>query len=235
MIYRELDWDSAFFALSVAALTWEPGDTVDTVKSSLALGKYDLCYVFLPADLDMDIAPLGGQLMDRKVTFFKSPLSATEESGSVCAITELTDELFSLAVSSGWMSRFYLDTGLRALQPQLYRKWVCNCFNSPTGGVWGYWCGDKLAGMVCASVTPDGCGKLGLISVAPEFRGRGIARQLMETAERFYGFHHAVCAEVVTQKGNRNACRLYDRCGYREKNEVNVWHVWKSSRNEKRL
>jgi dTDP-4-amino-4,6-dideoxy-D-galactose acyltransferase len=69
-------------------------------------------------------------------------------------------------------------------------------------------------------------GTIGLISVHEDSRGRGIGRALMAAAHRWMADHGICESSVTTQAGNRPACALYERCGYRVVDRSLVYHFW---------
>ncbi len=62
----------------------------------------------------------------------------------------------------------------------------------------------------------DSCiGYIKNIYVAPEFRGQGYGRRLLETADRWFEDHGAARATLDASIGNERAVRLYEHAGYK--------------------
>ena len=68
---------------------------------------------------------------------------------------------------------------------------------------------------------------IGLVAVDKNFRGQGIASDLIHSADT--AAYHLGYKEikVVTQLKNKGACRLYEKCNFQIENITNVYHYWK--------
>jgi ribosomal protein S18 acetylase RimI-like enzyme len=82
-----------------------------------------------------------------------------------------------------------------------------------------------VLGFVTLSVVAD-VGQIGLLAVAPTARGQGLGRVLLGAAHQRMRERGAAKAQVVTQRANRPACRLYERAGYRVAGIQHVYHFW---------
>ena len=230
MNYKELPWDSDFFNKKVARLDISADDNVDEISKLLSVNQFQVVYIFsenTTPEQNALFSTLGAKCYDHKVTFRKK-LSPTEPMmvDRVVFFDKITPALEDLIVSSGHMSRYYLDTGFRDFQPELYKKWLKKCYQNPDGRIAGFIVNNAPVAAAAFSVTDD-TGKMELIAVSSEFRKNGLAKKLMMEAERFYLRNGASAAEVVTQLDNTAACRLYERCGYTINSTVDVWHWWK--------
>jgi dTDP-4-amino-4,6-dideoxy-D-galactose acyltransferase len=70
-------------------------------------------------------------------------------------------------------------------------------------------------------------GKIGIIAVDENYRGRELGKKLLQGADKWYFEKGLTEAEVVTQQTNPSACRFYERNGYSVKQVEYVYHVWK--------
>lgn len=234
MNFRYLEWDSIFFAKQVAAIELADDDSLANIEETLTHRHFDCCYVFCgypsPPERHQLFELMGGQCCDHKITYCKklvsdSPKNVSRENIEVVSRSE--PEILDLAVQSGWHSRFRQDPRLRYKQPELYRLWVDKCLNSEHSAVLVLRQDGLATAMVCVSATGDS-GKIQLIAVAEDCRGRGLGKRLMENAEVFFCRHNCTTAEVVTQLDNVAACKLYEHAGYHKTEIKEVWHVWKS-------
>jgi len=233
MNFRYLEWDSNFFSMQVAAIELAEDDSLVNIEETLSKRPFDFCYVFCdypssPARHQL-LTAMGGQCCDHKITYCKKLISAPPKNVSLANIEIISRSepaILDLAVQSGWCSRFRQDPRLRHKQPELYRLWLNKCLNNEYSAVLVLRQDDLAIAMVCVSVNDD-CGKIQLIAVAEDSRGRGLGKQLMENAEAFFHKHNCTTAEVVTQLDNVAACKLYEHAGYHKAEIKEVWHVWK--------
>ena len=76
------------------------------------------------------------------------------------------------------------------------------------------------------SRSPAALGKIGLLAVAEQARGRGVGRRLVRQANEWMTLHGAHEARVVTQLANEPACGLYRACGYTLAAVEDYYHFW---------
>jgi dTDP-4-amino-4,6-dideoxy-D-galactose acyltransferase len=220
--------------MQVAAIELIEDDSLANIEEALTNRSFDCCYVFCdypssPACHQL-LTAMGGQCCDHKVTYCKKLISDSPKTTSLANIEIVScsePAILDLAVQSGLCSRFRRDPRLRHKQPELYRIWLDKCLNSEHAAVIVLRQDGLAIAMVCVSVNDD-CGKIQLIAVAEDCRGRGLGKQLMENAEAFFQKHNCTTAEVVTQLDNVAACKLYEHAGYHKAEIREVWHVWKS-------
>jgi dTDP-4-amino-4,6-dideoxy-D-galactose acyltransferase len=109
---------------------------------------------------------------------------------------------------------------------ELYERWMDN---SLSGGLAAKVLVAERGGAVAGMVTVGeraGAADIGLIAVAEAARGAGVGRALVAAALA-WGRHAGLAeATVVTQGHNRAACALYEACGYRVRDVVQVYHAW---------
>ena len=68
---------------------------------------------------------------------------------------------------------------------------------------------------------------IGIIAVDHSFRGKGIGKTLMTSAEKWFSNLGYSSMQVVTQGDNYPACRLYESCGYLVEAVEFFYHIWK--------
>ena len=234
MILEDRPWDSRFFGFRIASGFQSADDDADSLRRFCRAAAVDCLYLFLDHPLTGGFEAVlheeGARCVDWKTVFTKNDLQRRPADDSSIRIPDrIGEDCYRLAVRSGWRSRFYVDEKFRSRQDALYRKWVDTCCPpADDAKVWeSRSASGELRGMVCAKCQGK-TGKLGLISVAPEFQGKGIASLFMHTVENFYLDHGCTSGEVVTQFENARACGFYRKCGYHISEIKEVWHLWKT-------
>ena len=230
MNYKELDWDSNFFGKKVIRLDVTPADHIADIERILASNKFQVAYIYsqkTTSEQSILFSKFGAKCYDHKVIFRKA-LSVAEKQifDDIVHFDKITPQLQTLIISSGHLSRYYLDPRFRSFQPELYKIWLDKCYKNPNAAVAGFVVDNTPVAAAAFSAT-NAQGHMELIAVSPAFRKQGFAGKLMTAAEYFYQQHNATEAEVVTQLDNIAACRLYERCGYTVAETVDVWHCWK--------
>lgn len=233
MILEERPWDSRFFGFRIASGVQTGDDDADSLRRFCRDSAVDCLYLFLDHPLSEGYETVlreeGAICTDRKTVFTKNDLQyRPADDGSIHIPDRIREDCYQLAVKSGWKSRFHVDERFRSRQDALYREWVNTCCPpAVNANVWEYRSETgELRGMVCAKCQ-EKTGRLGLISVAPEFQGKGIASLFMQVVENFYLDHGCTTGEAVTQFENAEACSLYRKCGYHISEIKEVWHLWK--------
>ena len=85
---------------------------------------------------------------------------------------------------------------------------------------------DRPCGFVVCELPRPGRGRIGLIAVARSHEGRGVGRQLVDAALRWFAEQGAEQVDVVTQQRNIAAMRFYEACGF-SISRVEPWfHRW---------
>lgn len=239
-----LPWDSQHFGLRVGCLDLSRSD-VAAVPQFLHAAKesrFQLIYLCIPCGAELPgsvLAGFGATLVDRK-TRFTGPVGVVPGSESACVpvkpypVGPACHQLLRLGVAAGSFSRFFVDRRIpRDLAIALYETWidrsarreladavfVASLPSAP----------DELAGMVTVAIN-GGAGRIGLLAVSENARGRGVGKALVQAAHGWMIGHGVARAEVVTQAANDAACRLYASCGYRISEQVDVYHCWLSER-----
>jgi len=239
-----LVWDSEHFGFSIARLS---GADLDDAELADALGeasRHGIRLVCWTTDARREVPePLlrafGGVLADHKATYLANDLPALADRGErgripfrIIAVPrgDASPELLALAVAAGAFSRFRTDPSIPPDRfRSLYETWMHRSTRGeladsvlaavPSVGE------DREVGVVTVS-TSEGLGRVGLIAVAEEVRGRRIGSLLMRAAHTWMVERGATRATVVTQLANAPACRLYERSGYHLASVVEHYHFW---------
>jgi dTDP-4-amino-4,6-dideoxy-D-galactose acyltransferase len=228
---EHLSWDSQFFGLKVGRAVFSrlSEEELASICKEKQEGLYAAVYLFsgLPADASHEkLEQAGCKLYDIKRTYYKDKLNnLAMPEGCLSYTGPLTPELLALAIDSGHKSRFRNDSRLQHKASELYTLWIEKSLSRQIADeVIVCLEAGKIQGFVSLAVK-NGTGKIGLIAVDANCRGRGLGRKLMQAAESYYASAGAANAEVVTQQDNTGACRLYESSGYLRHTDVFVYHV----------
>ncbi len=233
MIFQQLNWDTEFFGHKVYSLHIEEAEEAKRIRTVLASSDFDVCYVF-SRDYSSEIMSIlqehGGILFDKKTTYMKNLNSEAtiQVNEHVHEIRQADDSTISLAVQSGWKSRFYLDPKFNSFQPELYKRWLLRDIESSKSKVFGFYREDELAGLACTSLSGENEGNLDLIAVSDKWRKLGIGRVLLNYVENYWIKNGKTKGKIVTQMENEAACRFYESNKYILHDMQYVWHIWRS-------
>lgn len=229
-----LDWDSEFLGIPVvrmSAATVDPRGLREGI-ASLRMKGVGLVYLFLDAPLsERDAAQLRAYPVDEKLTY-RIPIDGSCHGEIAPAVTPYIPEmplgdLEDLALQSGLWSRFRVDPDFpREKFVELYRLWLRRSITKEIA--------DEVLTIsetrrVCALITLSEAGhtgRIGLLAVDAGFRGRGFGTQLVNAAKHWFWSRRLTYGEVVTQKANLAACKLYESCGFRVHRVEYLYHLW---------
>ena len=227
-----LPWDTEFFGLRIARLRsgrLNP-ERVAAVEAWCQARKVRCLYFLADADdpATQALAAAGGyHLVDIRMSFERPPQAAMANTAVRPAVAADGARLAALVRQNAGDSRFSVD---RNFPPdagaRLHQRWLEKNLADPGAAVFVTGPPGDPGGYVTCELAPGGHGKIGLLGLAPEHRGRGLALALVGQALDW--FHSAGCgqASVVTQGRNLAAQRLYERAGFL-RNNVQLWyHKW---------
>lgn len=233
---KYLDWDSNFFKRSIYNISIEKSISSSDIEA-INECPGDLIYVVCndPDQETIDtLASSGAILYDRKVTFEKS---ITQSSPVIASIIDVrsqksSDEyLENLAYQSGEYSRFKLDPKMNFGFKNLYKTWLEKSLDGELADeVYLAFDNDENKVGFLTLIKSGNVGKIGLIAVDSNFRGRKIGVNLMLAAEEWYIKNKITKASVVTQLDNLPACSLYRKMGYQIIKTEYIFHLWKSKK-----
>jgi len=180
-----------------------------------------------------------GRLVDWKVTYeaeFKAvttkPMAVSSASLTVCEYPQgpASDQLLALGIAAGVHSRFRTDPGIRGdAAERLFSIWTERSARRELADMVlvakAERADKELLGMVTIRQRAE-VGSIGLAAVHPSARGKGIGKALLNAAHAWMVARHIVRAEVVTQRDNRTACALYEKCGYSVRSAGPYYHFW---------
>lgn len=236
--YLKLEWDTAFFGFNVARISSIDMDArgLTSIIQELKSEAYRMVYWSVPSE-QQDLARIalehGGFLADEKVTFVKelSGKGLALPQSPYTAIPYPDDspdtELVKLALQSGEYSRFRLDPLFPdELFEKLYTCWITRSVRKEIA--WEVLVvkdAAKILGLITLG-TKGSRGDIGLVAVSEHARGKGIGKLLVRDADEHFAGKGLSLSQVVTQRVNTGACRLYESCGYHVEKIENIFHFW---------
>jgi dTDP-4-amino-4,6-dideoxy-D-galactose acyltransferase len=241
---RRLEWDCHHFGLAIAQIVgndWDDPALSDALTEARNEG-YQLVYWATSTDRPISKALMvefQGTQVDQKATFVRQTVPDVDccfipppPNLTIGAYTgaEASDDLVQLAIAAGVYSRFGVDNRIPPDKfEELYRVWIERSVRHEIADdvlVISNGAGaDKLAGMVTVKVT-EKVGNIGLIAVSEDYRGQGIGSLLIQAAHYWMYQRGAREMNVITQRANRPACRLYERTGYLLAGVQYYYHFW---------
>jgi len=234
MIKEILDWDSKFFGFPVEKIMLNGFFSEEQFRILLAESSADVVYIYVPQafspEQELELSGTGAVKYDVRTTFEKQ-ITSGSISAKIVRISEATDELEQLAWIAGGDSRYNSDPRFRPYFRPLYSEWLRKAFVNAGSIVLTAMESGKIAGMAIVSLA-ETAGKIELLAVAPEFRGRGIGSSLLNAVGAICLEHGKRLCSVVTQQKNVSACKLYAKNGYIITKQEAVWHRWKVSNSE---
>ncbi len=243
---KYLNWDSEFLGFKVGQIEIEDDSLLVKSLVSAQENNYHLIYLNrnsknpLPLSL---IDQFKGFLVDHKATFV-NPLSKNHNLIRQGLTSSETRDIFNLlpnkqinalAIQAGLFSRFNLDPNFPKNKfRELYTTWIHNSLNGELAKSVLVTINPKnnLTGLVTVDLK-NSTGQIGLISVDKIYRGKGIGKTLVIAAHQKMIELGAEEARVVTQIENKNACNLYESCGYYLESIVIRYHFWLKTKTTK--
>lgn len=228
-----LDWDSEFFGFRIARATAAPSAEALARTLQECARQEVRCLYFLADAGDFGTIRLledhGFRFADLRATLIRQAPGLSEIPGVRRARPEDLPALRAIARVSHRNSRFYVDSNFpRDRCDALYDTWITKSvvegfadavFVSATTS------GEASGYITCSMIRPDR-GQIGLLAVAPEQRGTGAGRKLIERALSWAREQGAASVITVTQGGSISAVRAYERCGF-VADSMQLWyHRW---------
>ncbi len=234
LVLQKLEWDSNHFGINIANLDSNILDLNDidyVIKEAAQQGIKCIYCLVDPNNLDLIhcLSDYNFRFIDIRVLFKLKILS-------IDINLELKLEFASsrdLATISYWVgsfhhdSRFFKDKNFDLLKVQkMYSIWTNNFINSDTGAILVYKENSVLLGYIIVSIGFNNKGKIELIGVSENYRGKGIGEKLINLSVKWFIDKKVEEISVVTQGSNISAMRLYSKTKFLP-SEVNNWyHYW---------
>lgn len=213
-----LPFDSDLFGYAVGKVTvdknWDEGEFLKAAE------PFELVYLFSGKKLVLSDKRI--KLVDEKVVFERQlSKDSPENEIGIYIDSTVSKDLLHLALRSGQHSRFRLDDRLSGNEFQkLYALWIKKAVDE--GNVL---CDPQMKAMVTFSLEGQRA-RIGLLAVNEEHQSKGLGTHLVHAAEREANKAGAKSLSIPTQRGNKRACSLYEKMGYKVA-EVNFVYHWK--------
>ena len=236
--YSHLAWDTDCFGFGVALIVRTAPNEAELSETLRILRKngYRMAYWYVPVELHETsriAQACGGFLADEKITYTKKIVGLSNHSGTSAytavsySRTVADSTLIRLALKSGEYSRFRLDPKFpRELYEKLYKYWIKRSVSKELA--WEVLVvkeHDDLLGLITLGNKGDRA-NIELMAVAEHAKSKGIGRILVTDADRHFAKGGYSLAQVVTQRKNLGACRLYESCSYQIDKIENIFHFW---------
>lgn len=229
---KRLDWDSKFFGYEVGKVLISDFEDFDYSKFKKDSINFKLVYVFAQQRLN-EYNKL--KLVDEKVTFHREiPSTVTVNTRCDYSITSFIKEIHDinalrqLALESGIYSRFNVDNHFDNNEfKNLYLHWINNSVKGKlaldTIIVVDH---NDILGFATLTEKTTKCADIGLVAVDQTSRGKGVGLNLIcEAIKRARNLGYQF-VQVVTQKANIPAVRLYEKAEFKIKDITYIYHYW---------
>lgn len=238
-IFSKLKWDSKFFGKVIYSLNTKSFTECINEKLNKAIleKKIDLIYFLCPASnkraIDLSVKN-GFKVVDERLTFLVSQnnfIPYEDTNGFTiqkCTMSD-QDDLEAIAREIDWPSRYYKDENFcKNHLKNFYSEWITKSIDGRLDDmVLKISSGNELCGFISLKKNGLNFGSIGLVGIANKFQGLGLGKYLISCGVE-YMFRMLDCAavQVVTQKNNLKACKVYNDIGFSISDE-SVWmHKW---------
>lgn len=231
---ERLEWDSQFFGYPIGRIVFDKAGQYDLNElfRQLISEKIRLTYLFVNVNekkLNKDIVRKGCTLVDQKTLYSKTAEGHNTNSDYIDEFegTEIDESLIQLVLQAGLYSRFRLDPNFTKNEyERLYIEWLKKSLNKSIAlKTFIVKKNSEIVGLTTLG-EKLGFADIGLVAVDKNFRGQGIAVELIDFADNVafdLGYKEI---KVVTQLQNKGACRLYEKCNFQIENITNIYHFW---------
>jgi dTDP-4-amino-4,6-dideoxy-D-galactose acyltransferase len=229
-----LEWDSNFFKCRVGSLKVNKDEDISIAN----INVFDFVYFIADENISLKQKEELEKIAffaDEKIIYQKIITEAgvtDKEIVSWPKDKEPVKQLVDLGIASGEFSRFKIDPLIsNEIFNDLYRLWVINSVNRKIAEeVFCYTLKDRIVGLITLGIKND-IPDIGILSVNKEFRGRGIARNLINAAEYWTkNIKNKNILQVVTQGLNSGACEFYEKCGFNIHHKKFIFHWRKKNK-----
>ncbi|WP_340677841.1 dTDP-4-amino-4,6-dideoxy-D-galactose acyltransferase [Paraglaciecola sp.] len=222
----ELTWDSAFFLKNMAHLNF-----VEGASGAASLSDFELVQAKVSTENyeQMSILnTLGFQLAEGEIDFSmwvmdKTSTDSSETSGAITlADFADIDKIKTIVENNFTMSRYRQPWFTAKERDSFYQLWAEKAIKGTFDDV----ClivktGLIIKGFVTLKVV-NSIARIGLISVAPNFKQQGVGKSLLQMAVNYCQIHNVRQLLVATQLANTTAIRLYSKFGF----SINTLSYW---------
>ena len=226
---ERLNWDSIFFELEIGKIDYS-NKFHESYIYEINKSKYDLIYIYNSINNSYSKL-LNSQLVDTKFNFSKI-LNAEDTFFIDHNIAFFNSNIPSksiidLCIASGEYSRFKLDLNFKSdAFLNLYTAWITNALKRiKHEKIIIYSIKNKIVGLLILSFKVQ-FSVIEILAVDKEYRGKGIAKKLINTACKETILNNFKEIRVATQKKNLPSSKLYTSCGFELFEVVDIYHLW---------
>lgn len=222
-----LEWDSKFFNYSVGKLTVSEQNEQE-VYNEIADNGHAYRVIYVQSEKPL-LSVKGLKLVDIKTTLSTVIPKEFHEDSNIKSFKKNKSnypELIDLALLSGSLSRFKVDTEFKNKEFELlYKAWLDGClYGNKSIEILGYIVKKKVVGFVTIERKNISTASIGLIAVNEKHHGKGIASQLILNCFSVAEKHNFKVMNVVTQKNNTAALSLYRKMGFEIIESSYIYH-----------
>jgi dTDP-4-amino-4,6-dideoxy-D-galactose acyltransferase len=231
-----LDWDSRFFGLRIARLSAGRLDEEDAEAALEWCEQHAVdCLYFLATGDDRAtlraVEARSFELVDVRIDLSRRLDAATRNplpEGVRLADASDRPALAAISREAFTASRFFFDGRFpHELCAALFETWIDRALAGELAEA--VLCAEldgAPAGFVTCELDESGEGRIGLLGVSAQARGRGAGTRLCRAALGWFAREGATSATVTTQGRSLPALRLYESCGFAT-SAVGLWyHRW---------
>lgn len=237
-LLKLLEWDTTFFGFPIARVVnphAQPEELREAIAQMHSRG-IPLAYWFADnptEETHAQVVAMGGVLVDEKLTFVAGLKSAPDQPAVPLSIVEPYTEampladLKELAVESGIYSRFVVDPKFpKPLARAMFEEWIVRSISRQVADeVLVIRQGLEVVGMVTIA-SKGHRGSIGLLAVAEHCRGQQFGKALVQAAQNWCRGRDFEEVQVVTQRANVAAQRVYYKCGFELEQMEACYHIW---------
>ncbi|MDD5547602.1 MAG: GNAT family N-acetyltransferase [Candidatus Pacebacteria bacterium] len=240
MLIKYLDWDSKFFGLNIGSC--QPGvfseENQKIFWEEFSKKDFDCAYLFFSHEdkKGADLAfKFGGLYVGEQVVYemrredWKGD-SSDGKSAVLGKISEAEDiQLLSLARKLSETSRFFMDPKFRSFAAKMYEIWFEKLKNGKDSIIVAAFDEEKkIIGFIGCSITGN-VGKMDLVVVSENCRGKGIGKSMMRKAMSSLFAKGVEKIIIVTQAENEAANKLYQWADFKLNLSENkkIYHLWR--------
>jgi len=238
-VYEHLRWDSEFFDKKIYSLNTKcyKSSIKKMLDNLLKVKKIDLIYFLCPSEdrQSINLALSDGFFkVDERVTYLVDGTTfdrVSYEEKIVIRRSSLEDSknLSSLAAQTEWTTRYVNDPNFPKKKIQeFYSEWIKKSIVGDLDDM-VFHLEDEGCILGFVSIRKNGLnsGSIGLIAVAKEGQGKGYGKALAAYAvDYMLSALNCASVDVVTQETNVNACKTYEKIGFRVSEHSTWLHRW---------
>lgn len=224
---NKVNWDSNFFGYKVGKYDVK-NQVFNENEFKNNCTDYNLVYIF--SDIELSVSE-SIKLVDIKTLFEKKINTQILDIESIVEYNKKIHsyrELEELAYLSGTYSRYKKDENFKNDEfKKLYKIWIDkSLYHNFALKVFVKVIDNKIAGFVTLKENNNKTSQIGLISVSDEFRGKGIASELIHKSEYESYKNGFDFFQVPTQFDNKAALNLYSKNGFEIVEKKYIYHFW---------